>query len=139
MVASDHAGFSLVELLIVISIVAIVTGIALPSWRDYIRAARRIDAMGTLLHVAARQEQFRLQNQHYADVHALSIAETTPGSDYRIHIVVTAAGFEAIATAAPDGKQYDDSKCWSFGIDETGRRWSRSASGIDTTRQCWKT
>ncbi|MDP7041211.1 MAG: type IV pilin protein, partial [Gammaproteobacteria bacterium] len=99
----------------------------------------RLIMLVLLLHVAARQEQFRLQNQHYADVHALSIAETTPGSDYRIHIVVTAAGFEAIATAAPDGKQYDDSKCWSFGIDETGRRWSRSASGIDTTRQCWKT
>ncbi|HJP04940.1 MAG: type IV pilin protein [Gammaproteobacteria bacterium] len=134
----DAKGFSLIELLIVVSIIAIITGIAMPSWRDYIQAARRIDATGALLHIAARQEQFRLQDQRYANTETLGTTGNTSDGHYEMRVVVTTAGFEATATVDLNGKQHDDTECWSFGIDETGRRWSRSTDGTDTTTKCWR-
>ncbi len=58
-------GFSLIELLIVVSIVGILVAFALPSYTQYMVRAGRTEASATLLAVMERQEQYYRNNLSY--------------------------------------------------------------------------
>ena len=60
-------GFSLIELLIVIAIVAILATIAIPAYRDYIIRANRRAAQAEMMEIANRERQYLLANRTYAD------------------------------------------------------------------------
>ena len=60
------SGFTLMELMITLAIVALLAAIAVPSYREYIIRSNRIDATSALLKIAAAQEKFFLQNNSYA-------------------------------------------------------------------------
>ena len=59
--ATGHKGFTLIEVMIVVAIVAILTTIALPSYQSYIRRAARTAGMNYVADIAQRQE-LRFQN-----------------------------------------------------------------------------
>jgi type IV pilus assembly protein PilE len=142
---SSH-GFTLPELLLVMAILAIITGLALPAWRNHVITARRTDAMALLMEIAARQEQFRLAHRRYAMTADLGPAPPTglgilnASGNYQLTASVGAAGatYQVIATVNGSGPQTDDQTCWLFGVDEAGRRWARSLAGNDTTKNCWR-
>ncbi len=76
---SHSSGFTLIELMIVVVIVAILAGIAYPSYQDSIRKARRADAKSALLEAASRQERFYTENNQYTNVLiAVAGCVTTP-------------------------------------------------------------
>ncbi|MDG1819329.1 MAG: type IV pilin protein [Porticoccaceae bacterium] len=62
---SDQKGFSLIELMIVVAIVAILGAIAYPSYRDSITDARRTDAQAVLMEAAQYMERFYTENNRY--------------------------------------------------------------------------
>jgi type IV pilus assembly protein PilE len=59
-------GFSLIELLMAVVIVAILTAIAFPSYQSYLRKGTRAAAQGLLLDIANRQTQYLLDARNYA-------------------------------------------------------------------------
>lgn len=59
-------GFTLVELLIVVAIVAILAAVAFPSYQDYIRRSNRAAAQAEMMDIANRQQQYLLANGTYA-------------------------------------------------------------------------
>ena len=64
--SSPARGFTLVELMIVIVIVAILLAVALPSYQNSVQKGRRADAKSTLLDVANRQEGYMLDRGTYS-------------------------------------------------------------------------
>jgi len=66
-------GFTLIELMIVIMLMSIILGVSLPGYRSYTLRAGRSDASSALLHIAASQERFYLQNGTYAGNAALAL------------------------------------------------------------------
>lgn len=58
-------GFTLIEMIIVVLIVGILGAIALPSYKDYVRKARRTEAQGVLEGLAQAMEQHFTQNSTY--------------------------------------------------------------------------
>lgn len=60
-----NAGFTLIELMLVVAIVAILATIALPSYQGYLVKTRRMDAMATLQEFANAMERYRLSNNTY--------------------------------------------------------------------------
>lgn len=56
----------MIELMITVAIVAILASVAYPSYEQYVRKARRATAQTALLEVAARQQQFLLDQRRYA-------------------------------------------------------------------------
>lgn len=142
-------GFSLVELLVVMSILAIVTTVAVGSYRQYVRRAHRSDATTTLLRIAAAQEKFYAQNGHYAGAAQLVAAPPaglgiggTERGYYSLGVSIAAGGsgigYTASATVIPSGAQGDDEQCWVLSVNERGLHRAEARDGSDSTARCWR-
>ena len=64
---ASKKGFTLIELMIAVGIVAILVALALPSYTQYIRKANRGEAQQLLMNWANNQEIWRANNPEYAD------------------------------------------------------------------------
>lgn len=62
-----QAGFTLIEVMITVAIVAILAAVALPAYNDYLVRGRIPDATSTLAVKRAQIEQFFLDNRSYLD------------------------------------------------------------------------
>lgn len=125
-------GFSLIELMIAVVIVAIISAIAFPSYQQYVRRGVRAEAQSHMMDIAARQGQFLIDNRAYAaNVAALGI--TTPSSvaaKYTVAIVTGATPPTFTITTTPTGSQASDN-CGVLTLDSAGMK---TASG---TGSCW--
>lgn len=59
-------GFTLIELMVAVVVVAILAAIAVPSYQEHLRKGRRADAQAFLMQVANRQQQYILDARSYA-------------------------------------------------------------------------
>ena len=64
---SFSKGFSLVELMIVVAIIAILAAVAIPAYFNHTLRVRQSDAFNNLLDVKAAEEMFYSQFNRYAD------------------------------------------------------------------------
>ncbi|MDH4041677.1 MAG: prepilin-type N-terminal cleavage/methylation domain-containing protein [Gammaproteobacteria bacterium] len=62
-----NGGFTLIELMVVVAIVAILIAIVLPAYQNQIIRGHRAAAKSEMLEIANRQQQFLLANRAYAD------------------------------------------------------------------------
>jgi type IV pilus assembly protein PilE len=94
------SGFSLIELMITVAVVAILAAIAFPSYALFMKKSRRGDAEATLMDIAQREQQYLLDTRSYApDV--LTLSTTIPAdvsAYYAIQICQT-----TVPCAAPGG------------------------------------
>ena len=71
-------GFTLIEVMITVAVIAIIAAVALPSYFDYITRSRLVEARANLADMRTRMEQFFLDNRTYP---ATCVASTaTPGA-----------------------------------------------------------
>lgn len=135
-------GFTLVEVMIVVVIVAILLSVALPAYQGVLQKGRRADARSALLDAANRQEQYQLDYGTYtADMTDLGYAADPSVSDeghYSVDAVACASGTIAscyVLTASPvaASPQSKDTRCTGFTLDSFG---SRTATGSQAAA-CW--
>lgn len=81
-------GFHLVELLLTLSIIMILTSIAVPSYLHYVHEEIELEAEVSLHKLATALENYHLENHTYknATLISLSIPEITTHSHYRLSI-----------------------------------------------------
>ena len=139
-------GFTFIEIMIVLVIVAILTAIVLPNYQDGVRKSRRTDGRAALAEMAAKQEQFFAQNNTYTttiDVAGtgLGMGSTTSKDGY-YNLTAAAGDCGTISrcyllTATATGAQADDTPCNKLTLDSLGRRAGYTSGGAANTDICW--
>jgi type IV pilus assembly protein PilE len=127
-------GFTLVEVMAVLVVVAILAAVVVPSYRANGWRAGRMDAVDALTRVQVAQEQFRSNHGLYStEFSALrGTASASPQGRYRISLALT--GPEAyLATATAQGEQAQDTPCATLTL-EVERGYPRE--GPNT--RCWQ-
>lgn len=61
-------GFTLIELMIVVSVLALLAAIAIPSYQQYNKRANRSQAAQVMLTIQNREEQYILDARSYTDI-----------------------------------------------------------------------
>ena len=64
-------GFTLIEVMLVVAIVAVLASVAIPNYTDYVRRARISEASSALLAQRVKMEQFFQDNRQYTTVGAI--------------------------------------------------------------------
>lgn len=130
--SEPQRGFTLIELMLVVVIIGILAGIALPGYQEYVRQARRAEVATVLL------ENAQLLERHYArhggyDVGTAGLADQSPVSGAAVYQVVTtlaAESFTLTATAVPGGIMAGDA-CAVYTLNQVNQR-------APADSRCWR-
>lgn len=134
------AGFTLIEVLIVVAIIGLLAAIAYPSYMEYMKKTRRSDGHLALLNVAQSMERCKATNYTYATCSVPGGMEISPEGYYTIALdgAATATAFTLQATAASGSPQANDESCATMTLDSRGRKSSTDSGGSnDTSSTCW--
>jgi type IV pilus assembly protein PilE len=125
-------GFTLIELMIVIVIVAVLMGIALPAYQNQILRGHRAAAKAEILEIANRQEQYLLANRSYTDDESL-ISYTLPAD------VVPRYSFD-ISTVSTSGPPYFKIEFTPIGgqLKDGSEKLSLDSAGVKEPEDKWK-
>jgi type IV pilus assembly protein PilE len=132
-------GFTLIELMIVVVVVAILAALALPSYRDYVLRGQLTDARTFLSTTAARMEQFYQDNRSYANAGgACGAALPTTAETPHFTFTCTLSSANQAYTLRADG--VGSTANFRFTIDQTGSRATPGVpSGWAASTICWVT
>jgi type IV pilus assembly protein PilE len=145
-VGSRARGFSLIELMVALTVFAILSAISVNSYRRYTLRATRTEGRLALLAIQVAQEKYFLQNNTYAQdiatviaappaglgIGAIDASGVTGAGNYTVSfaaVTPTTYTLQAVAT----GKQTSDTAaCLTFTINEQGTRTPADSTG------CWR-
>lgn len=135
---TPQSGFTLIEVMIVVAIVAILAAVALPSYQEHVRKSKRAECQAVLVSYAnALERRFSISNSYLsgieADIPGFSCPSgggaTTYGLDFE---EATATTYILVATREPGSSQEGD-RCGDLKLHHTGQK--EATDGDDA--ECW--
>ncbi|MFZ6735500.1 type IV pilin protein [Undibacterium sp. Ji42W] len=146
LIKKSEAGFTLIEILIVVVILGILAAISVPAYTDNVKRSRRADARSVLTQNSQFMQSFMTANDRYDKMRdntpvALPMLVSPVGAtgsniDYDISFVAapTATAFSIQAVPRAGGRMNGDA-CGSYIINQVGAR--SNASNTLSTDTCW--
>lgn len=132
-------GFTLIELMIVVAIIAILAAIAMPIYRDYLIRGYLTEAQAGLSGLRTAQEQYYQDNRVYGPTSGTACGATLPGSKNFDYTCTTSAAQQAwSATAA--GKAGSAVAGFTYSIDQTNARSTKAVPTkwtVPNPATCW--
>jgi type IV pilus assembly protein PilE len=129
------AGFTLIELMIVVVIIAILAAIAMNSYRQYILRGNRTSATRALQDLTSREENYYFSNNAYTtSLNSLGASASMAGPYYTV-LVPAASATNYVVEADVKGTQAQDGACQSFQLKRTG---AQTSTGSGTAATCWQ-
>jgi type IV pilus assembly protein PilE len=136
MTCAEERGFTLLETMIVVAIVATLASIALPSYEAYIKRSRILDAVTRLADARARMDDFFLDQRTYVDEsgHCGVTGASGPTDYFSVNCEATATTFTLTAT----GLVAKGMGAFVYAIDHAGAKTTVSVpAGWVRTPDCW--
>ncbi|MDM8568159.1 type IV pilin protein [Thiotrichales bacterium HSG1] len=145
-------GFTIIELMIVVVIIAILTAVAYPSYRQHVLTSNRLEAKASLLELSQLQENFYVENNRYATTlvglnaqqagfakEGETFVSKNPKLDiYNGHYELSLTGTNDTytITAKAVRSQTEDTSCIIFTIDQAGDKIAND-NAEQPSDKCW--
>ena len=131
-------GFSLIELMIVLVVVAILAGIAYPSYSDYVKRGKIVEAFSSLSDMQSKMEQYYQDNRTYVGACAAGTVAPLPTGKYFTFACPTLStvGYTITATGYASGMTL-----FAFVVDQSGNKQTTSLppGWAGNGSACWVT
>ena len=140
-------GFSLIELMVALAVIAILAAIGYPSYAEYVNRGKRAEGKSALMRAAQQLERFYSLNNCYpsstancgnagsssaalttVSVKAFS-GEAATSSAYTLSVTTNAQDFTLTATPT-----FSDAKCGNLTLSHTG---AKNKTGTEPVQNCW--
>lgn len=139
-------GFTLIEVMIVVAVIAILAAVAYPSYQDSVIKTRRSAAQGCLVEMAQFMERFYTTNMRYDQTAAtppvaVALANPSCRADMAAFYTFSFVTNEPTQTtytlqAVPQGSQVaDNARCGTLTLTQAG---TKGRSGSAALRDCWR-
>ena len=136
LVPTYKSGFTLLELLVTLTIVGILTAISYPFYTQHLVKAQRRRAEITLMHLASRLEEYHslLGTYENANFSTLNVTKSTKDNSYRLEIQNATENQYLISAIPQSTQEKNDTLCGILSINEIGHRF---VSGNGVLDECW--
>lgn len=156
-----YRGFTLLELMITVAVVAILAAVAYPSYTEYIAKSRRATTVGLLQQAQQWMERFYTENYRY-DKNSAGTAVTdasqfpawfkyspkdgdgSPVYDITVTVTDGVRDVYSIKAARKAGTNMANDRCGNYTLDQYGRKKlenydaTRFSSDAKALEYCWK-
>ena len=130
-------GFTLIELMVAVAVVAILAAIAYPSYADHVRRGKIVEALGQLATVRVRLEQYYQDNRNYGSTASACAVAMPPPTAFSFacswgagatsqSFVVTATG---LSSAGMNG--------YAYSVDDANAQRTTQFEGATVAAGCW--
>lgn len=136
-------GFTMVEVLVTLSMAGVLSSVALPTFQGHLQKARRADVLVSMMQVQLAQSRWRANGTNYGTLAQIGVSNVSMGGHYSLTLGSEADDrYEVLASAS--GAQARDTACRHMRLRVVGVNVVH-ASGPDTTvanpaavnRKCW--
>jgi type IV pilus assembly protein PilE len=132
--ARNNAGFTLIELMVVLAIIGILSAVAIPAYGNYVTRARLTEAFSGLATVQTSAEELWANVHSYADLNQTGASRLPPDSANFAFTLSNASESSYTVTATGRGPALG----FVFTIDQNGNRaTTRAPTGWGTSTSCW--
>ncbi|MGO4325610.1 type IV pilin protein [Cupriavidus sp. M-11] len=123
-------GFTLIELMVTVAILAILSAISIPMYSDYVTRSKLSEAFDTLSVFGLRMEQSFQDNGNYG-VAACNVSTSSANFSYQCNLTSAGQGF--LVTAQGKGPVTG----YTYTLDQTGNRATTVYKGQAANGACW--
>lgn len=136
----DNKGFTLIEVMITVAIVAILAAIALPSYTDYVKRGKIVEATGNLANYRVQMEQSYQDNRNYGTAGG-ACGVNVPTDKYFTYTCVV-GGTNQTYTATAKSKAnvgLGPVDAFTYTVTETNVKATTKFDNVTQTAACWIT
>jgi type IV pilus assembly protein PilE len=133
-----HQGFTLIEVMIVVAIIAILATVAIPSYQDYIRRGQVAEAGTYLSDLRVKLEQYYQDNRAYSTNGTCgngSVSLSPPGRKYFTYTCATAGTYQSYTLTATGS--FGRATGNNFTLTNDGTKGTTQYKGATSTKGCW--
>lgn len=134
----NNSGFTLIELMVTVAIVAVLAAIAIPSYNDYVMRGKRAEGRAYLMDAAALLERYYSDNNLYARATntmpgtVATAAGATSESGYYTGSMTVSTPFQTYTITAT--QNFNDTDCGNLTLTHDGTKGNTGSSSVS---DCW--
>ncbi|RYD15532.1 MAG: type IV pilin protein [Lysobacteraceae bacterium] len=129
----EARGFTLIEMMIVVAVIALLATIAFPSYQNFAMRNRRADGKDLAMRIASAQERYYTNFNRYGDANEIGMNLVSEGRHYTAQIVMPADRQTYVLQLVPQDVQAAD-RCGTLTLNNTG---FKDKTGNDSNGNCW--